>query len=176
MFYGPLKRTTAKIVLSPVLHRNKQTKLPYFPTILALNQIERFLWPQTRPQPCSMVHSNGQLPKLSYHLFYIGINERNFHTFQLFLLWKMRGSTSHCTNCHKLDFVLAPAKQFSLSALPGHCKNLTAVLYCLPDSNSNLNMSSLFDWLIDDNGPLQICPLGLLKLSSFCSDYGVMYQ
>ena len=84
----------------------------------------------------------------------------------------MHGSTSHCTNRHKLDFVLTPAKQFSLSALANHCKNLTAVLYCLPDSNSNLNMGSPFDWLINDNGPLRICPLGLLERSSFCSDRG----
>ena len=36
MFYGPLKRTSTKIVPSPDLHRNKRTKLPHFPTILAL--------------------------------------------------------------------------------------------------------------------------------------------
>ena len=119
-----------------------------------------------------MVHANEQLPKLSHHPIYLAINERNFHIFQPFSLRKMRGSTSHCTNRHKFDFVLAPAKQFSLSAFPGHCKNLTAVLYCLPDSISKLNMGSLFDWLINDNGALRICPLGLLERSSFCSDRG----
>ena len=36
MFYGPLKRTTAKLVPSSDLHRNKRTGLPHFPTILAL--------------------------------------------------------------------------------------------------------------------------------------------
>ena len=55
--------------------------------------------PQTRPQPCCIVHSNEQLPK----------------------------STSHCTNRHKLDFVPASVKEFSLSALPGHCKNVIAL-------------------------------------------------
>ena len=39
MFYGPLKWTTAKIVPSPNLHRNKWTKLPHFPTILALKDV-----------------------------------------------------------------------------------------------------------------------------------------
>ena len=46
------------------------------------------------------------------------------------------------------------------------------MLYCLPDSNSNLNTGSLFDWLIDNNRPLRICPLGLLERSSFCGDRG----
>ena len=33
-------------------------------------------------------------------------------------------------------------------------------------------MGSHFDWLIDDNGPLRVCPLGLLDRSSCCSDRG----
>ena len=84
----------------------------------------------------------------------------------------MRSSTSHCTNCHKLDFVLAPAKQFSLSALPNHCKNLITLgvpkgkfvkAYCHrlanqkanPCLNLNLNQAN-----------------STVQLSSFCSDWG----
>ena len=120
-----------------------------------------------------MVHSKEQLPKLSHHPIYIGINEQNFHTFQPFSLRKMRGSTSHCTNRQKLDFVLAPAKQFSLSALPGQCKNLIALgvpkgkfvkAHChrlISQSKSepclNLNLNQV-------NSTVQ--------LSSFCSDRG----
>ena len=36
-------------------------------------------------------------------------------------------SVSHVKAGRKLDFVIAPAKQFSLSALPGHCINLIAL-------------------------------------------------
>ena len=77
MFHGPLKRTTAKLVPSSDLHRNKRTRLPHFPTILALKDV---LLDQPLNQPSQ-----------------IGLCNRS---------------------CEK---------KFSLSALPGHCKNLIAL-------------------------------------------------
>ena len=86
----------------------------------------------------------------------------------------MRGSTSHCTSRHKLDFVLAPAKQFSLSALPGHCKKLITLgvpkgkfvkAHCHRLANQkvnpclNLNLNQV---------------KSTIQLSSFCSDLAKM--